>query len=242
MAPPGMPNTTSAPTRSSAYTSACAPVACTLPRLVTCARGSDPTPCAGTDPAPGSSAPCAGTAGAGLAGAGPAGAGLAGAGAASVASAGRGWSAARAGGWCGERAARSFGLGPEGPAVLGSAPAGRSVPAGPLRPVICSVIGKSPLAWLGSGGIKNPLVPDGSRGERAVSCLVSRLRAGQVRESAGSSRVTPYCYLESERQPLTRVVSHSETGRSCGPSGVWSDVLIRASTPGAPIGLATRNP
>src|SRR5208282_1204932 len=109
-------------------------------------------------------------------------------------------------------------------------------------PVSCSVMGKSPLAWLGSGGIKNPLVPDGSRGERAVSCLVSRLRAGQVRESADGSRLTPYCHPESMRQPLTGVVSHSETARSCGPSGVSSDVLIRASTPGAPIGLATRNP
>src|SRR5271157_5531628 len=230
MAPPGMPNTTSAPTRSSAYTSACAPVARTLPGLVTCARG-------GSDPTPG-----AGTADPGAPGTGLAGTGLAGTGAASGASAGRGWSAARADGWCGERAARSRGLGPEGPAALGSAPAGRSVPAGPSRPVICSVIGKSPLAWLGSGGIKNPLEPDGSRGERAVSCLVSCLRAGQVRGSAGTSRVTPYCHSESERQPLTRVVSHSETGRSCGPSGVSSDVLIRASTPGAPIGLATRNP
>src|SRR5580693_7328006 len=189
-----MPNTTSAPTRSSAYTSACAPVARTLPGLVTCARdGSDPTPGAGTAPTPGvglDPTPDSALAGAALAGAGAVGG----------ASAGRGWSAARADGWCGERAARSRGLGPEGPAVLGSAPAGRSVPAGPLRPVICSVIGKSPLAWLGSGGIKNPLVPDGSRGERAVSCLVSRLRAGQVRESADGSRLTPYCHPESMRQ------------------------------------------
>ena len=113
------------------------------------------------------------------------------------------------------------------------------MPSGPLRPVICSVIGRSPLASAGSGGIKNPLVPDGSRGERAVSCLVSCLRAGQVRGSAGTSRVTPYCHLESERQPLTRVVSHSETAES---SGLSPDVLIRASTPGALIGLATRNP
>ena len=43
----------------------------------------------------------------------------------SGASAGRGWSAARAGGWCGERAARSRGLGPEGPAA--------DRPRGPLR-------------------------------------------------------------------------------------------------------------
>ena len=39
------------------------------------------------------------------------------------------------------------------------------------------------LAWKG-GGIKNPLVPVGSRGEHAVSCLVSWLRADQVRGSA----------------------------------------------------------
>ena len=86
-----MPNTTSAPTRSSAYTSACAPVARTLPGLVTCARGgSDPTPWAGTS--------CAGLAGTGTAGTGLAGTGLAGTGAASAFSAGRGWSAVRADG------------------------------------------------------------------------------------------------------------------------------------------------
>src|SRR5208283_3238061 len=154
MAPPGMPNTTSAPTRSSAYTSACAPVARTLPGLVTCARG-------GSDPTPG-----AGTADPGAPGTGLAGTGLAGTGAASGASAGRGWSAARADGWCGERAARSRGLGPEGPAALGSAPAGRSVPAGPLRPVICSVIGKSPLARIRRHK-KSPRAGRQSRGARS---------------------------------------------------------------------------
>src|SRR4029077_14435586 len=129
--------------------------------------------------------------------------------------------------------------GPSGVVPPEASGAGRSVPSGPLRPGICSVIGTSPLASAGSSGIKNPLVPDGSRGERAESCLVSCLRAGQVRGSAGTSRVTPYCHPESERQPLTRVVSHSETA---GASGFSPDVLIRASTPEASIGLATRNP
>src|SRR6266849_1846249 len=191
-----MPNTTSAPTRSSAYTSAWAPVALILPGLVTCACGSD-----GAVPA----------SGAGTAGAAGTGAVLAGEGA------GCGWSAGRAAGWCGERAARSRGLGPGGRAA---AAAGRSVPAGPVRPVICSVIGKSPsLGFGGISGIKNPPVPDGSRGERAASCLVSCLRAGQVREAAGVSRVPPYCCSESRRQPVREVVSHAETGRLTRPVG-----------------------
>src|SRR5690348_5673338 len=105
-----MPNTTSAPTRSSACTRACAPVTRTLPGpgLATCARGASAAGAplgAGTgavaDPGAGGSAACA-------------------------------WSG-RTGGWCAERAARSRGLGP-------------GVPAGPERPVVCSVIGKSPLA------------------------------------------------------------------------------------------------
>src|SRR6266849_2598472 len=135
-----MPNTTSAPTRSSAYTSAWAPVALILPGLVTCACGSD-----GAVPA----------SGAGTAGAAGTGAVLAGE------AAGCGWSAGRAAGWCGERAARSRGLGPGGPAAAAGGPggyggvdppvrgrfcgvvppegsgAGRSVPGGPVRPVIC---------------------------------------------------------------------------------------------------------
>ena len=57
-----------------------------------------------------------------------------------------------------------------------------SGPAGPLRPVICSVIGWSP--WLGKcGGIKNPLVPVGSRGERAVNWL------GQLAARRPSTRI-----------------------------------------------------
>ena len=76
----------------------------------------------GAGPCAGTAAPTCGAAGAG-------------------ASAGRGWASRAAG--CGERAARSRGLGAEGPVA---APPGRSVPAGPLRPVICSVIGTSPLA------------------------------------------------------------------------------------------------
>jgi hypothetical protein len=51
-----------------------------------------------------------------------------------------------------------------------------------LRLVICSVM--ACLSAIGVGGIKNPPVPFGSRGERAVAGLVSRLRASQVRESA----------------------------------------------------------
>src|SRR5437868_489657 len=82
-----MPNTTSAPTRSSACTSACAPVTRTLPGLVTCARG-----------ASAAGAPLwAGTGAAAAPGA---------AGSAACA-----WSG-RTGGWCAERAARSRGLGP----------------------------------------------------------------------------------------------------------------------------------
>src|SRR5581483_5715428 len=113
------------------------------------------------------------------------------------------------------------------------------------------------LIRMGSGGIKNPLVPDGSRGERAVSCLVSCLRAGQVRGSAGTSRVTPYSHPGS-RQPLTRLVSHSETDERPARSspappdvlssvvlssaGLSSAVLSRASTPDAPSGRASRKP
>src|SRR5260370_19338250 len=91
-----MPNTTSAPTRSSAYTSAWAPVALILPGLVACACGSD-----GAVPA----------SGAGTAGAAGTGAVLA------REAAGCGWSAGRAAGGGGERAARAPGLGPRGPAA-----------------------------------------------------------------------------------------------------------------------------
>ena len=228
-----MPNTTSAPTRSSAYTSACAPVARVLPGLVTCARGgSDPTPCPGVS--------CAG-----------------------VPCAGMPWRRARsAPGWtrrpaaglrpgaAGRRRGRVGGAASGRPGPAGWDPkvrpsAGRPPRAAPYLRVPCgpsSARSSVSLHRLGSGGIKNPLVPDGSRGERAVSCLVSCLRAGQVRGSACASRVSPYCHPETMRQPLTRVVSHSETDRPFGPSPASSDVLIRASTPGAPIGLPTRNP
>jgi len=41
-------------------------------------------------------------------------------------------------------------------------------------------------------GIKKPLVPDGSRGARAGTGLVSSLRASQVRECGSASRLHPH--------------------------------------------------
>src|SRR5580693_4054264 len=139
MAPPGMPNTTSAPTRSSAYTRACAPVARVLP----CGLGS-----AGSWVLAG----VVGTWGACGWGA-------------------WGWSPGRRGASrCGERAARSFGLGAVGPGAVAVAVAGVGAADPGLRLVICSVM--ACLSAIGVGGIKNPPVPFGSRGERAVAGLV----------------------------------------------------------------------
>src|SRR5580658_6351441 len=99
----------------------------------------------------------------------------------------------------------------------------------------------------GASGIKNPLVPGGSRGERAGTGLVSWLRAGQVRGSARASRVTPYCDRRSEWQPkahLSHIPRRAGSFGSClvGSSGASLAVLIRASTPGAAMGRATRKP
>src|SRR6185503_12377837 len=114
--------------------------------------------------------------------------------------------------------ARSRGLGAEGPVA---APGGRSVPSGSLRPVICSVIGRSPLASAGSGGIKNPLVPDGSRGERAV--LLGQLPA---------------------RRPSTRICGYF-TGNTLLPFGIetsTADASCLTFRDGRLIGVLARRP
>src|SRR3984957_5545758 len=185
-----MPNTTSAPPRSSAYTSACAPVARTRLGPVTGTRGVSADPC---------------WAGPGSAGAGGSGRGCSAA-----------WegSAARVASRCGERAARSRGL---GTAEAGGAglPAGLSGPAEPLRPVICSVIGWSPWLALSTGGRrhkKSPRAGRQSRGARSywLGQLAARRPSTRICEDfTGNTLLRPVIGTSTDGG----TVSHPETRR-----------------------------
>src|SRR4029077_7980988 len=123
------------------------------------------------------------------------------------------------------------GLGPPaagGPAGRGVAPgacgAGRSVPAGPWRPVICSVIGRSPLA--GYIGLirrhkKSPRAGRQSRGARSE--LLGQLPA---------------------RRPSTRICGYF-TGNTLLPFGIetsTADASCLTFRDGRLIGVSPRRP